>query len=233
MEQPIPDRAARRREATMEKARLAGERRRRLSEEKASSRHGGPANPNANGGAPPPPRPADAHELPRLPQRRPIVRRRRQPSEAAAVAADGGSEALEEAMLLAAIEVSLGGEPPAHLPNLDDAFEGRRRRRRQPQPEVVHGIPMTYEALSQLEDVKVGLSADLMCFIRCDAAGAAACGERCPVCITDVQMEEQIMTLPCRHVYHEECLRPWLAENKRCPTCKVELTEEFLLSQFE
>mmetsp|Transcript_36965 Transcript_36965/g.118553 ORF Transcript_36965/g.118553 Transcript_36965/m.118553 type:complete len:83 (+) Transcript_36965:1034-1282(+) len=29
--------------------------------------------------------------------------------------------------------------------------------------------------------------------------------------------------LPCRHTFHEECLRAWLSKHNTCPTCRAKL----------
>lgn len=49
--------------------------------------------------------------------------------------------------------------------------------------------------------------------------------EQCAVCRMEFDAGECVQCLPaCGHVYHEDCLAPWLAENKCCPICKTEIT---------
>ena len=32
--------------------------------------------------------------------------------------------------------------------------------------------------------------------------------------------------MPCKHIYHEECIRRWLRRSRRCPTCRKSLREK-------
>lgn len=48
---------------------------------------------------------------------------------------------------------------------------------------------------------------------------------RCPVCF-DLKEGDEILTLPCKHWAHPECLDPWLAGTNTCPTCRHELPTE-------
>ncbi|KAL6066519.1 putative pectin methylesterase family protein [Balamuthia mandrillaris] len=48
----------------------------------------------------------------------------------------------------------------------------------------------------------------------------------CPVCQESFQEEEQVIALPCRHHYHEECLQPWLKQHNTCPVCRYELATD-------
>ena len=48
--------------------------------------------------------------------------------------------------------------------------------------------------------------------------------EQCAVCRMEFEAEEAVRCLPaCGHVFHVDCLAPWLAENKCCPICKTEI----------
>lgn len=45
----------------------------------------------------------------------------------------------------------------------------------------------------------------------------------CPVCQDDLIIEQSVIEMPCKHVYHLECLEPWLKLHNSCPTCRYEL----------
>ena len=47
--------------------------------------------------------------------------------------------------------------------------------------------------------------------------------EQCAVCRVELEVGEEAATLPCRHSYHEECIRQWLERAKSCPVCNAEL----------
>jgi hypothetical protein len=50
-------------------------------------------------------------------------------------------------------------------------------------------------------------------------------GTACPVCTEELQLQEQVQQLPCdpKHVFHVECLKPWLQQDNSCPVCRREL----------
>eukprot|EP00884_Botryococcus_braunii_P004631 jgi/Botrbrau1/14169/Bobra.182_3s0107.1 len=62
------------------------------------------------------------------------------------------------------------------------------------------------------------LSAD-----RLEELGGA--GIQCAVCLDKFEIGNELQALPCNriHVFHPECLAPWLAEHNSCPVCRSEL----------
>lgn len=48
--------------------------------------------------------------------------------------------------------------------------------------------------------------------------------ESCPICIEEYTKDEKVRLLPCGHVYHLECIDPWLTEKSSlCPLCKQDV----------
>ncbi|CAN6481297.1 unnamed protein product [Victoria cruziana] len=45
----------------------------------------------------------------------------------------------------------------------------------------------------------------------------------CAICKEGASAGEKGRALPCRHVYHEECILPWLNSRNSCPVCRYEL----------
>ncbi|TQE03680.1 hypothetical protein C1H46_010654 [Malus baccata] len=42
-------------------------------------------------------------------------------------------------------------------------------------------------------------------------------GKRCPICLDDFEPKQEVMLTPCKHMFHEECIVPWVKSNGRCP----------------
>ena len=48
--------------------------------------------------------------------------------------------------------------------------------------------------------------------------------EKCSVCMTSLNMDEHVCELPCEHIFHDECIQPWLQQyNYKCPICRKEV----------
>lgn len=50
------------------------------------------------------------------------------------------------------------------------------------------------------------------------------CGERCVICQMKYKRGDRQMNLPCKHVYHSDCVSKWLGINKTCPVCNAEVS---------
>ncbi|KAG7566190.1 Zinc finger RING-type [Arabidopsis suecica] len=44
--------------------------------------------------------------------------------------------------------------------------------------------------------------------------------KRCSVCLEDFEPKETVMLTPCKHMFHEECILPWLKTKGQCPVCR-------------
>ncbi len=45
----------------------------------------------------------------------------------------------------------------------------------------------------------------------------------CSVCKDDFEIKQDVTVLPCKHVFHDDCILTWLKERNSCPTCRHEL----------
>ncbi|KAJ8270073.1 hypothetical protein GJAV_G00110030 [Gymnothorax javanicus] len=46
----------------------------------------------------------------------------------------------------------------------------------------------------------------------------------CPVCKEDYSMGESVRQLPCNHLFHNDCIVPWLEQHDTCPVCRKSLS---------
>eukprot|EP01069_Polyplicarium_translucidae_P008242 Polyplicarium_translucidae@DN3203_c0_g1_i1.p3 len=50
-------------------------------------------------------------------------------------------------------------------------------------------------------------------------------GSACPVCLCEIQLGESILVLPCKHMFHKDCVRLWFKRSVECPLCKGDMRE--------
>lgn len=81
-----------------------------------------------------------------------------------------------------------------------------------------HGPPPTSKSFLDELPVKVWTDDGL----RSDEG----CNSECSICLTEFSKDDQVIVLPCKHVFHKECGMHWLVEHNVCPVCRHELPTE-------
>ena len=45
----------------------------------------------------------------------------------------------------------------------------------------------------------------------------------CSICLGEYEEGEELLKLPCNHVYHDECITSWTSNHVKCPLCNFDL----------
>jgi len=48
----------------------------------------------------------------------------------------------------------------------------------------------------------------------------------CSICLCEYEKGNKLISLPCKHVFHEDCITSWTDHNTRCPLCNFDLNTE-------
>ena len=50
--------------------------------------------------------------------------------------------------------------------------------------------------------------------------------EKCLICLEDFIENNQVLYLPCSHLFHSVCILRWLLDNNKCPICQTDYKNE-------
>ena len=45
----------------------------------------------------------------------------------------------------------------------------------------------------------------------------------CSICLGEYENGEKLVMLPCKHIYHDDCISSWCDNHTRCPLCNMDL----------
>lgn len=71
--------------------------------------------------------------------------------------------------------------------------------------------PASKSAIEALPDIKI--TEELL----------ASDSSQCAVCKDTFELNEVAKQMPCKHIYHADCIIPWLELHNSCPVCRYEL----------
>lgn len=71
--------------------------------------------------------------------------------------------------------------------------------------------PAAKSAVEALPTVKISKE-----MLGCDLS-------ECAVCKESFGLDEEAKQMPCKHIYHSDCIMPWLEMHNSCPVCRFEL----------
>ncbi|XP_074379903.1 uncharacterized protein LOC141721062 isoform X1 [Apium graveolens] len=50
-------------------------------------------------------------------------------------------------------------------------------------------------------------------------------GKNCAICLEDFEPRQIVMLTPCNHMFHEECIVPWVKSHGQCPVCRFSICD--------
>ena len=54
----------------------------------------------------------------------------------------------------------------------------------------------------------------------------------CTICLEDFMEGEEVVLCPCKHCYHQHCIKDWLRMKNSCPMCKLTIRRSFLATEY-
>ena len=55
--------------------------------------------------------------------------------------------------------------------------------------------------------------------------------QSCSVCLMKYQPNDEVVHLPCNHIYHPECVFQWFNLHTTCPICKKDVRDNFQIDE--
>lgn len=72
------------------------------------------------------------------------------------------------------------------------------------------GTPATRSSINAMPNIKIKQS--------------HLCSDsQCPVCMERFELGAKAKRMPCKHIYHSDCIVPWLTQNNSCPVCRYKM----------
>ena len=88
------------------------------------------------------------------------------------------------------------------------------------------GDAVSQQELQQMQDFKRIVPDEELAKLQVVAFSDLQTDEKnCSICLDEFLAESQLYAIPCKHLFHKECLADWVAENYKCPVCRGEIAK--------
>lgn len=112
--------------------------------------------------------------------------------------------------------------PPGRERRLVYANSYRNTPRNTFNNQLTYREPITFEILSELENIKIGLISNNL--IRNSTIQQSKQLSFCTICQQDIFLDI-VRILKCKHLFHINCIDTWFTDNKKCPQCRYNLDD--------
>lgn len=120
-----------------------------------------------------------------------------------------------------------------HTPNHLDIFENESKLTKEEQEQVLKKLKKeiydpapNYNKTMKFPPRKVSLYyRDLNRDLNYNVNKGHEEGKRCAICLEDFEARDEVMLTPCNHMFHEECIVPWVKNHGQCPICRFVFCE--------
>jgi hypothetical protein len=51
--------------------------------------------------------------------------------------------------------------------------------------------------------------------------------KECTICFEEFKSKEEVLQTPCKHIFHQKCIKPWFEKVSKCPNCRAKVNEFF------
>lgn len=88
------------------------------------------------------------------------------------------------------------------------------------------GDAVSQEELQQMQDFKRIVPSEELAKLQVVLFSELETDEKnCSICLDEFVSDSKLYTIPCKHLFHKDCLEDWVAENYKCPVCRGEIAK--------
>ena len=85
---------------------------------------------------------------------------------------------------------------------------------------MVHLSPVRIDSFNNVDENRKKLVDDLLEYKLNKVDKLEEGNKKCIICLEYFNDGDKIISLPCVHIYHGDCIKKWLLEKNFCPICK-------------